>query len=101
MNIYTVRDNLKKTIAGKENYLLAIQQERTFVGLRDGEDIALRATADFLKVNIDELKRILQDVETCCEKATADTWALNPDRSGGQYTQDELYDPNRTDWIEP
>ena len=101
MNIYTVRDNLKNTIAGKENYLLAIQQERTFVGLRDGEDIALRATADFLKVNIDELKRILQDVETCCEKATEDSWALNPDRSGGQFAQDEIYNMGRDGWIEP
>lgn len=90
MNIYTVRDNLKKTIAGKENMLLAVQQERTFVGLRDGEDIALKTTAQFLQINIDELKRILQDVEQCCEKATQDSWVLNPDRSGGQFTQDEI-----------
>lgn len=65
MNIQTIRDNLKNTIANKENYLLAIQQERTFVGLRDGEDIALRTTAQFLEININELKRILQDVEQC------------------------------------
>ena len=90
MNIYTVRDNLKNTIAGKENYLLAIQQERTFVGLRDGEDIALKAVAEFLVVNIDELRRILQDVEQCCEKATYDSWRENPDRMGGQFTQDEI-----------
>lgn len=64
MNIQTVATNLRNTIAGKENYLLAIQQERTFVGLRDGEDIALKAVADFLVVNIGELKRILQDVES-------------------------------------
>lgn len=67
MNIQTIRDNLKTTIAGKENYLLAIQQERTFVGLRDGESLALETTARFLKINIDELKNILQDVESCCE----------------------------------
>ena len=65
MNIQTVADNLRNTIAGKENMLLAVQQERTFVGLRDGEDIALKAVADFLVVNIAELKRILQDVEQC------------------------------------
>ena len=98
MNIYTVRDNLKKTIEGKEKYLSEIYESRE---LNKGADMASYAVAEFLEVNIDELKRILQDVETCCEKATADTWALNPDRSGGQYTQDELYDPNRTDWIEP
>jgi hypothetical protein len=68
MNIQTVAENLRNTIAGKENMLLAVQQERTFVGLRDGEDIALKTTAQFLKINIDELKRILQDVEQCIEK---------------------------------
>jgi hypothetical protein len=64
MNIQTVAENLRNTIAGKEQYLEAIQKERTFVGLRDGEDIALKTTAQFLKINIDELKRILQDVES-------------------------------------
>ena len=68
MNIQTVANNLRATIAGKENMLLAVQQERTFVGLRDGEDIALRTTAQFLEINIAELKRILQDVEQCIEK---------------------------------
>ena len=97
MNIYTVRDNLKNTIAGKENMLLAVQQERTFVGLRDGEDIALKTTAQFLQINIDELKKILADVERCCEKATADSWRENPDRMGGQFTQDEIDNHGR--WI--
>jgi hypothetical protein len=97
MNIQTVAQNLRNTIAGKQNYLLAIQQERTFVGLRDGEDIALKAVADFLVVNIDELRRILQDVEKCCEKATLDSWRENPDRMGGQFTQDEIDNHGR--WI--
>jgi hypothetical protein len=63
MNIQTVADNLRNTIAGKEEMLLAIQKERTMVGLRDGEGIALQTTAQFLTINIDELKRILEDVE--------------------------------------
>ncbi len=82
MNIHTVRDNLRNTIAGKENMLLAVQQERTFVGLRDGEDIALKTTAQFLQINIDELKRILQDVEVCCEQHTEMGWQINPERMG-------------------
>jgi hypothetical protein len=90
MNIHTVAQNLRNTIAGKEQYLLSIQKERTFVGLRDGEDIALKAVADFLTININELKVILFDVEKCCEKATADSWALNPDRSGGAFTDEEI-----------
>jgi hypothetical protein len=82
MSIYTVRDNLKKTIAGKEEYLEAIQKERTFVGLRDGEDIALKVTAQFLAININELKVILFDVEKCCEEYTLMSWEINPDRMG-------------------
>ena len=101
MNLSTVITNLKNTIAGKKNYLLALHQKRTVVGLRDDEVISLVVTSEFLKENIDELQRILQDVETCCEKATEQSWALNPDRSGGQYTQDEIYDMNRSGWIEP
>ena len=68
MNIQTIAENLRTTIAGKENYLLVIQRERTFVGLRDGEDIALKAVAEFLIININELKRILQDVEKCIDE---------------------------------
>ena len=82
MNIYNVRDNLKKTIEGKEQYLLAIQKERTFVGLRDGEDIALKAVAQFLEININELKVILFDVEKCCEQHSLMSWELNPERMG-------------------
>lgn len=82
MNIYTVRDNLKKTIEGKEQYLLAIQKERTFVGLRDGEDIALKAVAQFLELNINELKVILFDVEKCCEQYSLLGWQVNPERMG-------------------
>ncbi len=84
MNIYTVRDNLKKTIAGKEKYLADLRKK--------GHDQTGVATtvAEFLEININELKVILFDVEKCCEKATQDSWALNPDRSGGQFTQDEI-----------
>jgi len=65
MNAQTVADNLRNTIAGKEQMLYAIQRERTMVGLRDGEGIALQTTAQFLTINIEELKNILQDVEKC------------------------------------
>lgn len=82
MNIYTVAENLRRTIASKEQYLLAIQHERTFVGLRDGEDIALSTTAQFLQININELKVILYDVELCCNTATEMSWQ-GVDRQGG------------------
>jgi hypothetical protein len=99
MNIYTVRDNLKNTIVGKE-FLLSKMQNGT--ESQDPVDRSVsKATQSFLTINIDELKRILEDVEQCCTQATEQSWRDNPDRMGGQYTQEELYDPNRTNWIEP
>ena len=80
MNIHIVAQNLKNTIAGKEELLTNLKVKR----------IPPEATIKFLEINIAELKRILADVEKCCEKATADSWALNPDRSGGAFTDEEI-----------
>jgi len=90
MNIHTVAENLKNTIAGKEQYLTECNAVLYKDFLEGGALIAVETTAKFLKINIDELKRILQDVEKCCEKATEDSWALNPDRSGGAFTDEEI-----------
>ncbi len=96
MNIYTVRDNLKKTIEGKEKYLVEKQKDLDFLttNLKQsayvGEEMAYRATIEFLKININELKVILFDVEKCCEQATLASWESNPDRSGGAFTQEEI-----------
>jgi CBS-domain-containing membrane protein len=82
MNIYTVRDNLKNTIAGKEKYLAQVESALA-EGLASSQlRIALSTTQEFLSINIDELKRILQDVEVCCEKATEASW-IGVDRQGG------------------
>ena len=80
MNIYKVRDNLKNTIKGKEAYLEQVREAR----LRgtEREDIALFAVQEFLKTNLDELKKILADVEVCCTKATEASW-IGVDRQGG------------------
>lgn len=82
--IYTVRDNLKNTIASKEQYLADLRKK--------GYDQTGVATtvAEFLEININELKVILFDVEKCCEQATLASWEQNPDRSGGQFTQEEI-----------
>ena len=89
MNIHTVAENLRDTIAGKERYLAELDTVNAMT-IPSGEAMALNATYKFLAINIAELKRILQDVEKCCEKATADSWALNPDRSGGAFTDEEI-----------
>lgn len=66
MNIETVRDNLKNTIAGKEQMLAATQENYRLSTMAEG--MALTATIEFLKVNINELKQILKDVEQCVPK---------------------------------
>jgi hypothetical protein len=48
------------------------------------------ATIEFLKINIAELNRILKDVEACCEESVYNSWAANPDRSGGSFTAEEI-----------
>ena len=55
MNIQTVADNLRNTIAGKEAMLKGVAKDTTY-----GKIIE-----QMLEFNIDELKRILQDVELC------------------------------------
>ncbi len=89
MNIYTVRDNLKNTIAGKERHLEAMRTQTE--SLSSG----WYAIVNMLEINIDELKRILKDVEQCIEKDVYNSWRDNPDRMGGQFTQDEIDNANR------
>ena len=55
MSIQTVAENLRNTIAGKEQLLAEYETKNILL-------------AGVLRVNIDELKRILQDVEQCIEK---------------------------------
>ena len=58
MNIQTVAENLRNTIAGKEAMLTMLNSRRVV------DNVAIK----FLTINIDELKRILEDVEQCIEK---------------------------------
>ena len=72
MNIQTVAENLRMTIAGTEQ-LLALYKEKLEVGNYFKKEIKVNQTAEkttikFLEINIAELKRILQDVEQCIEK---------------------------------
>jgi len=68
MNIQTVADNLRNTIAGKEHLL--DQYSRALEGdkMLYEQKIAVGAASEFIKINIAELERILQDVEQCIEK---------------------------------
>lgn len=81
MNIYTVRDNLIKTIEGKEGYinvlLAALREDLEF-----NERIVFDTTIKFLEVNLIELRGILKDVTICCNQATEASW-IGVDRQGG------------------
>jgi hypothetical protein len=66
MNIQTIRDNLKNTIAGKEAY-----QEELAIAAQTAEfpeTTAIDAMVMMLDVNLEELKRILKDVEQCIKE---------------------------------
>jgi hypothetical protein len=82
MNIHTVAENLRNTIADKEHLL--DQYSRALDGdkMLYEQKIAVGAASKFVKINIDELKRILKDVEVCCEKHSDMSWAINPERMG-------------------
>jgi hypothetical protein len=62
MNIQTVAENLRNTIAGKEQLLTKWQEFHPV----ESSDRSHKATmVGMLELNIGELKRILQDVEQC------------------------------------
>ena len=100
MNLQTVITNLRNTIAGKEKYLEEVREARNKLLEVEGagtiaQDSALFATQEFLKINIAELNRILDDLVECQVKGIELSWRDNPDRMGGQFTQDEIDNANR------
>ncbi len=80
MNIYTIAENLRTTIKGKEDYLNEVRQART-MATRE-EDHALFAVQSFLEININELKVILYGVEKASEQWSLMSWQINPERMG-------------------
>ena len=54
MNIYTVRDNLKNTIAGKEAYVQELAEKAQFAGYPKNK--VYEGMVKMLDLNIDELK---------------------------------------------
>lgn len=57
-----IRDNLVKTIANKQKYLAGMKDPNY---LPEGAAMAVIATKQFLEINIDELSKILADIELC------------------------------------
>lgn len=63
MNIQTVAENLKNTIAGKER--LVAHYREVVANQGNALDNVNTVFAVFVQDNINELQRILQDVEQC------------------------------------
>jgi hypothetical protein len=81
MKLETVQANLRNTIAGKQAML---------DGLKVSEKEGYFIIKNWLEINIDELKRILTDVELCMNHAAANSWAGEVDRQGGSFTDEEI-----------
>lgn len=65
MTIDKIRENLQNTIKGKEDLVLKMYRERGKI--TGAERIAVDAAIEFIELNVLELKKILKDVEECCE----------------------------------
>jgi hypothetical protein len=86
MNLTTLQNNLRATIKGKEE-LLATYNDLSFSATHR---LVKEAMIQYLEVNIDELKRILTDVELCINDAAARSWDGCVDRMSGAFDDDEL-----------
>ena len=80
MKIHEVQENLRNTIAGKEAYLQVLSEKADVAVYPKNK--AYEAMVEMLEVNIDELKRILVDVDKAVEQYNELGWALNPERMG-------------------
>ena len=77
MNIQTVAQNLRNTIAGKEMLLetyrnpsiLTKPTRETMAHTLEVNIAELNLSSAMLEINIAELKRILQDIEQCIPKS--------------------------------
>ena len=65
MNIQTLAENLRNTIAGKALLLDEYRVKKYARGVSNVEQIAAIYATEFLEMNIEELNHILQNVEQC------------------------------------
>lgn len=90
MNIETVISNLENTISGKDKLLTRLDNTKFEHGAVFAEAMNL-STIQFLRINIEELNRILDDLKLCSLSHTGDSWNTDVDRQGGSFTMDELH----------
>ena len=88
MKIHEIRDNLENTIKGKEAML---------AGLRKDDSAGYYILSHMLEINIEELKKILTDIELCMNDTAANSWVGSVDRQSGAFDEDELR--GRDGWL--
>ena len=77
MNLQTVITNLRNTIAGKEKFLEEVKQAMLNT---QGTSHHVAATT----------ARSLENLVECGVQGINLSWQQNPDRSGGQFTEEEI-----------
>lgn len=87
MQLTTVISNLERTIKQKQEFLNEWSANPSEIS---------EVMCDLLVININELKRILADLEKVAKKSADKSWETNPDRMGGAFTQEEI--DNATAW---
>lgn len=73
--IYQIQTLLVKTIADKEAY-------RDKLMASEDLNVANSVMCEMLRININELKVILHDVNKACEEYSLLGWQVNPERMG-------------------
>lgn len=97
MTLDDVIKTLETTIQGKQGLLAEFERVGPFQD--PVRTMVTKVTCDFLRVNLTELNNILDHVKLVREgmaeaetKAAEDSWRDNLDRSGGQFTFEEIAD---------
>ena len=73
MNIHKVRDNLEQTIYGKEIFMSTLQDSLPLI--TEGSTLAeCKMMMKMLELNIQDLRKILADLEKCSEKVEYDSF---------------------------
>lgn len=69
MTLEQIKNNLKQTIKNKTELMEQYERYIDIVG-SDVEKLVYKTSAEFLRINLDELEKILNDIEECINENT-------------------------------
>lgn len=94
MTLEEVKNNLVNTINAKKSLLKAYEDDKADDWF---EDLVTNASIQYLEININELERILIDIELCMNDKNASSWVGCVDRMSGAFDERELN--GRDGWL--